>query len=757
MLQARPSTAEDCEGDAGTKDQGKASDVEGGDEGEEEGFRLHKTIQRTTADRDTFAPTPKRDAVKELQRKLAKQNGPFSSSASGSAPSGVPFSALVASASKSAHANGSPFLVPVVSAASAAYLPPSVVDTSNPSATTMEVDSAHPTTSSSVTNGSSNAAAGSAASTPVSTGTPIPTPSASSGPAGTTGGAVPSGPTLPVVFPGATVTPALPFSGAPTFAAALASTPSAATILSAETRLQAKRREQNEAIANALARRAALGAAQGPSQPAAASQSAPAGGAAPIQPAAVGAAPTPPNAFGAAPVQTALFGATPAQTALFGAAPAQPTLFGAAPALFGAAPVQPAGAAPVQVAALGAAPAQVAAVGVAPIPVAAAGAALAPAAAAGAAPAQAVVAGAAPAQAAAAGVAFPPNLVGAVQLRPGLVATAMWMPEPVGGDPPIYGWDEDHVHEHMHDRQIAKWNNAPVDKAFVYEWDGRRHHDDIPTIESLSAGVTRAVGCQSPLIGPAEPSPSANSSSPFLYLLRNLTPAQIQHLLSRRCWSGCGTTFFPIEYAPPSSPFLGSIYGLTFSATLEHAGEVARLIALTIQGSYAAQSYLSLVNDNFPAGVDPIAHLISSLRVVAAQRTLPNRTLPQLIWNVTAQPPSALASSNRAWVTIFEGLEFDSDMYYVGKVVKPALFCGGCKSLGHQRDFCAHRQLVGFQDQSSASRAAPPPASSQSSQGNGFRRNDNGGRGGNSGGNNGNNGNNGGGRRNQRGNKRQRT
>ncbi|KAJ6524579.1 hypothetical protein B0H19DRAFT_1085288 [Mycena capillaripes] len=273
-------------------------------------------------------------------------------------------------------------------------------------------------------------------------------------------------------------------------------------------------------------------------------------------------------------------------------------------------------------------------------------------------------------------------LVGAAQLDQGGAAVSMWMPEPMGGDPPIYGWDEDCVHENMHDRQITKWGSPPDNKFFIYEWDGRRHNDATPTVETLKGGVGRALNCPPPLIGPAEPSNSSITSTPFLYLVRNLTDAQIQRLLARRCWSGYGTTFFAIPYAPPSAPFLGSIRGLLYSATIEHAIEVATLVAVTIRDSHTAQAFLALVNDNYPAGVDPMTHLLSSLRVTAVDRSTVGSPA-QIIWNATAEPPSLIASSNRSFVKIFQALEFDSDMYYVGKVITPALVCSGCKSFGH--------------------------------------------------------------------------
>ncbi|KAJ6493947.1 hypothetical protein C8R47DRAFT_1213633 [Mycena vitilis] len=659
--------------------------------------------------------TPKRDAVKELQRKLAKRSGWANASGGASSSStAVSFSALVAGA-KSSLTDESPFLVPVVSAASAAYLPSTTAGNSASLSTAMDVDSATNSTSSTAAASSSTAHASSASATPIGSGPATSSATPSSAPTAAQHGGPPAS------------SIAAPFSGAPTFAAALASTPSAATMLSAESRLQKKQREQKEAIANALARRTALGAAQGTSQPPAASQSALTGDTTSRQAAAAGAAQTPsttPGTLGAAPTQSSQFGAAPAQAALFGAAPAQPNLFGTAPIHpnpFGTAPIQPAA---VGVVAGGVVPAQVAAAGIAPpFP---AGAAALPNAG---------------------GVHAPPPhlpITGAAQLGQG-GAGATWMPEPQSGDPAIYGWHADRVHENMHERQVIKWDNTPDDKVFVHEWDGRRHHEDAPTVDTLRTGITRAVG-GAPLVGPAEPSSGSSPSSPFLYLVRNLTPAQCQLLLSRRCWSGFGVSLFPVLYAPPSSPFLGSIYGLLYSATLEHAT------------NYEAQAYLTLVNDNYPAGVDPMNHFISTLRVAEGARGPADR--PQLIWNVTADPPSLIPASNRAFVTIFEGLEFDSDMHYVGKVIKPALFCTGCKSLGHEREHCAYRKLPGFQDISSTSRI-PASSSFQQSRGGGnaFRRN---GRGGGNGDAGGSNGNSGGGRRNNRGNqggqnKRQRT
>ncbi|KAF7359936.1 hypothetical protein MVEN_00720000 [Mycena venus] len=96
-----------------------------------------------------------------------------------------------------------------------------------------------------------------------------------------------------------------------------------------------------------------------------------------------------------------------------------------------------------------------------------------------------------------------------------------------------------------------------------------------------------------------------------------------------------------------------------------------------------------------------MAHMLASLHVCAINRALPGSP-PNLIWNVTAEPPSHSTPSNRAWVHLFEGLDFTSDMYFVGKVIRPPLTCDGCKSFGHLCDFCPFHTLPGW-----PSRSAP--------------------------------------------------
>ncbi|KAJ7715616.1 hypothetical protein B0H16DRAFT_1477232 [Mycena metata] len=308
------------------------------------------------------------------------------------------------------------------------------------------------------------------------------------------------------------------------------------------------------------------------------------------------------------------------------------------------------------------------------------------------------VAGAVPATRAAADAAPLPTVGTAPATAQIRGAQFMWTPVPGGGFPLVHGWDGDSVFEHMHDRQVSKWDRAVGNKLWVYEWEGKRYTEGSPTLEVLKAALARALKSPAPLIGPAEPCAGAPNSSPFLYLVRNLTDEQMQLLLDRTCWSGYGATFFPLPYAPtPALILLGSITGLLFSATTEHALEVANLVASTVRDDHDSQNFLAVVNDNFPIDEDPMTHFLASIRVSSVNRASTGNP-PRLIWNVTGKPPSLIPSSNRAWIRVFEKLEFDSDMHYVGKV-SPPLFCTGCKSYGHEYSYCAYPRLPGWHGQ----------------------------------------------------------
>ncbi|KAJ7220663.1 hypothetical protein GGX14DRAFT_559450 [Mycena pura] len=309
---------------------------------------------------------------------------------------------------------------------------------------------------------------------------------------------------------------------------------------------------------------------------------------------------------------------------------------------------------------------------------------------------------------------------GAVQVNLGAAAVA-WAPIPPSGLPAVYGWDDERVFDDMSDRQITKWKAAAGPKVFAYVYDGIRHTEDNPVIESIKGTLARALNTPAPLVGPAEPRPSAPRSSPFVYLVRNITDAQAQHLLTRFCWATAGSTVFALPFTPPSCHFLGSIVGLLFAATTEHANEVAVLVARTIRDSHEAQSYLALVNDAYPAGIDPMAHFLASIRVHALNRA-PTGSPPSIIWIVTGAPPSHTTASNRAWVRIVGGLSFASDMHYVGEMARPPLTCTGCKSLGHERDYCPFRRLDRWEIPNPST-----PSSSQALRGGAYRRNGRGG------------------------------
>ncbi|KAJ7018949.1 hypothetical protein C8F04DRAFT_1198278 [Mycena alexandri] len=125
---------------------------------------------------------------------------------------------------------------------------------------------------------------------------------------------------------------------------------------------------------------------------------------------------------------------------------------------------------------------------------------------------------------------------------------------------------------------------------------------------------------------------------------------------------------------------------MTLDGLLFTAGEgvdVATLVADVVCNRTDTTTFLSLTNDNYPAGVNPVAHFRSSVRVFPITLQNPGGESSRTAWNIHAAPPSRSSASNRAWISLLNGLDFDSEMHYVGRAITPALLCSGCKSFGH--------------------------------------------------------------------------
>ncbi|KAJ7506111.1 hypothetical protein B0H11DRAFT_2220036 [Mycena galericulata] len=683
--------------------------------------------------------SPHHNVFTELRTTLAKRaqaasSSPGADALSPPAPAGVPWSAMIVSATpvdQSAASTESPFLSPI-SNSSVPTVNANPVPSTSPSLASPSMKGANPTSGepsaaaatdktpiidSTGTQSSSLAGNVSAQSNGVESPAPNPILVAPTVPPSSSNGDVSSAPASAVPAP--SVPPAVTTTAVPPPTTNL---PSFAAIAAAPAPSGPATRSKARAIAaqSAIVAPAPSAGAPGPTQ--AATPASTVGAALPVAignttPAVVPAAgPAHPNAPGVAPPPAAAAAPpaapptaaaaaplTAAAAAFFGAAVAPPVAPGAA--IPGTAVAPPAGAA---IPGTGAAPA------VAIVP--AAGAAL-PAAAAG--PVNGILAplhvpvGAAPA--------------GAQGAQGGLAAT-IWTPAPPGGFPPIYGWDEDTVRQNINPAHLEMWDASADAKIWVYEWNGTKYTRESTSLENIKSSIARIFGTPAPLVGAPAPA-QASSPGPIVYLVKNLPPQHLQRLIDRRCWSiNGGSTFFTLPYNPPPHPFVMTLDQLTFEDTPENAVAVATLVAITIQGNHDAQTFLTLVHDNFPAGSDPMAFFISSIRVVAVSLANSGGTGRHTAWNVTAQPPSLDPASNRAWISIVTGLKYISEMHFVGSAMIPPPFCGGCKSLGHN-DLCPYPSIPGWNAPAASNANQPQSFSAPDYQRGGNKR----GRGGNNG------------------------
>ncbi|KAJ7126523.1 hypothetical protein C8R43DRAFT_958028 [Mycena crocata] len=404
----------------------------------------------------------------------------------------------------------------------------------------------------------------------------------------------------------------------------------------------------------------------------------PASGAGPSSFAAAAAAPAAPSAP-ATRARTQQAAAAAASTAAQHAAapmlpitPAAPTIAPAAPAIPPPTPAAPviAPAAPVVLANTPAAPV------VPPAVAAAVGGLVAPAVApAGAAPA--------PGQGGLA-LAAPPPL----------------MPMPVGGFPPVHGWNARNVFTNVSNRTNIAWSGLAGDKIIVYEFDGS-HPLVVPPPTPLLLSCT--------LICPAEPvvDPTHLHEAPFIHVLNNLAQHNLQILLDRRFWSFPDVSFFAMPFPPAMTTFLCTLDGLLFANTQEDAIAVETTVAITIRDEPATQTFLARAHDNYPAGIDPMTYFIGTLRVTAQELSNTGGGT-RIACNVTAEPPSSDIDLNNKWIGIINGMVFHTPMHYVGKPIVPPLACGRCMSLGHPSGRCLLPTLPGFNGPQVASTVIAP-------------------------------------------------
>ncbi|KAJ7685864.1 hypothetical protein B0H17DRAFT_1204693 [Mycena rosella] len=160
---------------------------------------------------------------------------------------------------------------------------------------------------------------------------------------------------------------------------------------------------------------------------------------------------------------------------------------------------------------------------------------------------------------------------------------------------------------------LPKWDALPGGKFLIYEWNGRPHSIDSGSVKDLKAAITRLTGA-TPLVGPPVAANPGNRAAPFMYLVRGVSDVDTQRFLDGRIWNMVGgTTFFAIPYDAPSSDFLFTLDGFSFSA--DDGVEVADLVVSVIYNNPTAQTLLALNHDAYAAAADPMAHFAASLRV----------------------------------------------------------------------------------------------------------------------------------------------
>jgi hypothetical protein len=147
----------------------------------------------------------------------------------------------------------------------------------------------------------------------------------------------------------------------------------------------------------------------------------------------------------------------------------------------------------------------------------------------------------------------------------------------------------------------------------------------------------------------------------------------LQTMINQVLWSFPDVTFIALPYPPPISRILGTVDGLLYTNTNQNAVAVATLVATTMANNAAAQSFLTCINDNYPVGVNPMAHFVGSILVYPIELTNSGGST-RTAWNITADPPTTNVQHQATWNDIFNATDFPTTMHYVGKVVKPPLF-----------------------------------------------------------------------------------
>ncbi|KAL0957280.1 hypothetical protein HGRIS_001094 [Hohenbuehelia grisea] len=151
---------------------------------------------------------------------------------------------------------------------------------------------------------------------------------------------------------------------------------------------------------------------------------------------------------------------------------------------------------------------------------------------------------------------------------------------PVNGTTPrIQGMDNIRVHLNLHPGMRAIWDQTQ-DARYLYIFDTNR------------ASRVAHPAAENP------PNPSKKHAPPF-FLVGNLTEVQEHILVAQQAWSTPPLSFFALPYNCPSSPYIGTIAGLSYVENERH--ELRQHIVNLILGNTEVRAFIQQHHDAIPA------------------------------------------------------------------------------------------------------------------------------------------------------------